>query len=335
MLNAPNTRGGHTTRSLEFRRDEARSKRTSECGVPGPDVAGMKFGLFAINYGTCADPDAAVAVAQHAEAVGFESVWSGEHFALPDPQPRGFSMPPTLPLLDPLVALTLIANETRTLKLGTGILILPLRNPVVLAKAVTSLDIVSRGRLIVGVGAGYIPEEFAAVGVALAERGARMDEYIRVLRTLWGSEQPRFSGRFVTLESVDAHPRPLQRPHPPLIVGGESGSALTRAVTLGNGWYGFSLDLAETKDCVAKLRQIAAERERPPELGQLELTVTPNGKLDRDTVTRYADLGITRLVLLPNPDVELTDRHRPVPLPQILANLDSVAERLIHAPGTS
>jgi probable F420-dependent oxidoreductase len=291
----------------------------------------MKFGLFAINYGTCADPDAAVAVAQHAEAVGFESVWSGEHFVLPDPQPPGFSMPPTLPLLDPLVALALIANETRTLKLGTGILILPLRNPVVLAKAVTSLDIVSHGRLIVGVGAGYVPEEFAAVGVALAERGARMDEYILALRTLWGSEPPRFNGRFVTLQDVDAHPRPLQRPYPLLVIGGESGPALTRAVTLGNGWYGFALDLAETKNCVAKLQQIARQRDRPAELGQLELMVTPNGRLDRTTVEQYAELGISRLVLLPNPEVELADRHRPVSLPQILANLNSVAERLIHA----
>jgi probable F420-dependent oxidoreductase len=291
----------------------------------------MKFGLFAISHGTCADPDAAVAVAQHAEAVGFESVWSGEHFVLPDPRPPGFSMPPTLPLLDPLVALALVASETRTLKLGTGILILPLRNPVALAKAVTTLDIVSRGRLIVGVGAGYIPEEFAAVGVAMEERGARMDEYIRVLRTLWGSEQPRFNGRFVTVRDVDAHPRPLQRPYPPLVIGGESEPALARAVTLGNGWYGFSLDLEETKDCIAKLQQIADTRERPAELGQLELMITPNGQLDRDTVEQYAELGISRLVLLPHPEVELADRHRPVPLPQIVANLDSVAERLIHA----
>jgi probable F420-dependent oxidoreductase len=291
----------------------------------------MKLGFFAINYGTCADPDAAVAVARHAEAVGFESVWTGEHFVLPDPRPRGFSMPPTLPLLDPLVALALVANETRTLNLGTGILILPLRNPVVLAKAVTSLDIVSHGRLIVGVGAGYIPGEFAAVGVPIAERGARMDEYIRVLRTLWGSHPPRFKGRFVTLQDVDAHPRPLQQPSPPLVIGGESGPALARAVTLGNGWYGFSLDVEETTDCVAKLQQIADQRERPAELGQLELMITPNGKLDRDTVEQYAELGISRLVLLPDPEVELADRHRPVPLAQILANLESVAERLIHA----
>ena len=290
----------------------------------------MRFGLFAINYGTCADPDAAVAVARHAEAVGFESVWSGEHFVLPDPRPRGFSMPPTLPLLDPLVALTLVASETRTLKLGTGILILPLRNPVVLAKAVASLDIVSRGRLLVGVGAGYIRQEFAALGVALEERGPRMDEFIRVLRALWSAAPPRFDGRFVTLADVDAHPRPWQAPHPPLIVGGEAPPALTRAVTQADGWYGFSLDLADTAECVARLRRIAAQRERPAELGELELSVTPSGKLDGEAVERYAELGVTRLILLPEPEVELGDRHLPVPLPRILDNLDAVAERLIH-----
>jgi probable F420-dependent oxidoreductase len=311
--------------------DELAARSRAGTGCQGRAITAMKFGLFAINYGTCADPDAAVAVAQHAEAVGFESVWAGEHFVLPDPRPPGFSMPPTLPLLDPLVALALVANETRTLKLGTGILILPLRNPVVLAKEVASLDLVSRGRLIVGVGAGYIPQEFAAVGVALAERGVRMDEYIRVLRTMWGSHPPRFHGQFLTVQDVDTHPRPLQDPYPPLVIGGESGPALRRAFTLGSGWYGFSLTVGEAKDCIGKLQTLANTRERPAELGELELAVTPNGKLDRDTVEQYAELGISRLVLLPEPEVELADRHRPVPLPRILANLDSVAERLIHA----
>src|SRR5206468_1157667 len=157
----------------------------------------MKFGLFAINYGTCGDPGVAVTVAKHAEAAGFESVWTGEHFVLPNRRPPGSSLPPTLPMLDPLIALTLIANETSRLRLGTGVLILPLRNPVVLAKALTSLDAVSGGRLIVGVGAGYIAEEFAAVGVSLHERGALMDDYLPALRALWESTPPRFEGRFV------------------------------------------------------------------------------------------------------------------------------------------
>ncbi|MFD0440317.1 TIGR03619 family F420-dependent LLM class oxidoreductase [Streptomyces chartreusis] len=289
----------------------------------------MRFGLFAINYGTCADPDAAVAVARHAESVGFESVWGAEHVVLPVSASLGSPLPATLPMLDPLVALTLVANETTELRLGTGILILPLHNPVVLAKGLASLDLVCDGRLLVGVGAGYIREEFAAVGVPFEQRGPRMDEYLRALRTLWGSRQPGFDGRFVAFRGIDAHPRPRQQPHPPLVIGGESQPALTRAVTQGNGWYGFSLDLVQTRQCVTRLRQIAERRERPAELGPLELTVTPRENLDRDTVEQYAELGVTRLVLLPNPGAGHAERHRPVPLSQITANLDTVAERLM------
>src|SRR5262249_31040444 len=125
----------------------------------------MKIGLFAINYGTCADPDAAVRVARHAEAAGFESVWTGEDIVLPDPPPTGFSMPPTLPFLDTVVALTLIAAHTTTIRVATGIIVLPLRSPAVLAKELASIDVISGGRLIAGFAAGYIPAEFDASGV--------------------------------------------------------------------------------------------------------------------------------------------------------------------------
>jgi alkanesulfonate monooxygenase SsuD/methylene tetrahydromethanopterin reductase-like flavin-dependent oxidoreductase (luciferase family) len=106
----------------------------------------MKFGMFAINYGTCADPDAAVQIAQHAEQAGFESVWSGEHIVLPDPARPGFSISPSLPFLDTTVALTLVAAHTRTIKVGSGIIVLPLRNPVILAKELASIDVVSGGQ---------------------------------------------------------------------------------------------------------------------------------------------------------------------------------------------
>jgi len=138
----------------------------------------VKLGLFAINYGTCADPELAVRAAQHAEAAGFESVWTGEHVALPDPAPRGFTMPPELPFLDTIVALTLVAAHTSTIKVASGIIVLPLRNPVILAKELASVDVVSKGRLIAGFGAGYVGQEFAAVGVPMAGRGERMDDYI-------------------------------------------------------------------------------------------------------------------------------------------------------------
>ena len=290
----------------------------------------MKFGLFAINYGTCADPEAAITVARHAEAAGFESVWTGEHLALPDPQPAGLVLPPTLPFLDTTVALTLVASHTRTVRIGTGIILLPLRNPVVLAKELASVDVVSRGRLIVGVGAGYIPEEFAAVGVPLAERGARMEEYIAALRALWTMDHPQFWGRFVTFRGIDAHPRPMQRPCPPIVVGAESRRALRRAAIAANGWYGFSLDLAETRRFVNTLRALTIEHERPAELGRLEITVTPSGPLTRSAVGQYEELGVDRLVLLPQPDAERAERHNPLRLEQILRNVDLVADHLLR-----
>ncbi|HEY3632437.1 MAG TPA: LLM class flavin-dependent oxidoreductase, partial [Jatrophihabitantaceae bacterium] len=127
----------------------------------------MKFGLFALNYGTCADPEAAVTVARHAEAAGFESVWTGEHVVLPDPAPSPRVFPPTLPFLDTTVALTLLAAHTTRIRVATGIIVLPLHNPVLLAKELASVDVVSGGRLTVGVAAGYMPAEFASVGVPM------------------------------------------------------------------------------------------------------------------------------------------------------------------------
>jgi probable F420-dependent oxidoreductase len=211
-------------------------------------------------------------------------VWTGEHVVLPDPPPAGFTIPPTVPFLDTTVALTLVATHTTTLKVASGLIILPFRNPVLLAKELASLDVVSNGRLIVGLGAGYVREEFAAVGVPLAERNERMDDYIAALRALWGMDRPLHRGQFVSIDGVNAYPRPVQRPGPPIVVGGESLAALCRAVTTAHGWYGFYLDVQETRGLVDKLRRLASEHERPAELGRLEITVTPRGALDRGTV---------------------------------------------------
>lgn len=289
----------------------------------------MKFGLFAINFGACADPDTAVKIAKHAEAAGFESVWTGEHVVLPDPQPSGFALPPTLPMLDSIVALTLVAVHTMTIKVASGIIVLPLRNPVVLAKELASVDVVAKGRLIVGVGAGYVAEEFAATGVPMANRGERMDDYIRALRALWSMEHPQHSGPFVSFAGVNAYPRPMQLPGPPIVVGGASPAALRRAITMANGWYGFNVDLPLARQCVEALHQTADKFERPSELGRLELTMTPIGTLNRTVVEQYEELGVDRLVLLPQPDADREHRHTPVPAEHIIRNIDSTATMLI------
>jgi len=284
----------------------------------------MKLGLFAINYGTCADPESAIEVARYAEAAGFESVWTGEHVALPNPPRAGFTIPSALHFLDTAVALTLVATHTTTLKVASGIIILPLRNPILLAKELASVDVVSNGRLIVGIGAGYVPEEFAAAGVPLAERNERTDDYIRALRALWTMERPHYRGRFVSIEGIDAHPRPVQPAGPPIVIGGESRAALRRAVTTADGWYGFYLDPAETGAAVEALRRTAEEHERATDLGRLEITVTPRGTIDRSSIEAYERLGVDRLVVLPQPDAEATDRHRLVPLDRIKRNIDGI-----------
>jgi probable F420-dependent oxidoreductase len=288
----------------------------------------MKLGLFALNYGTCADPETAVRVARHAEAAGFESVWTGEHLVLPDPRPDGFSMPPTLPFLDTVVTLTLLAARTTTIRLGTGLIVLPLHTPAVLAKQLASVDVLSGGRLIAGFGAGYLPVEFAASGVPMAARGARMDEYLAAITGLWTQQHPRYHGKLVSFEALDTHPRPAQRPGPPIVLGGEAPAALRRAVTTANGWYGFNLTPAETGSLTSALRRLATEHDRPAHLGRLELTVTPSGPVNKTTVNQYQHLGVDRLVLLPDPEAPRGQRHTPVPLDQILRNVDAAAAEL-------
>lgn len=287
----------------------------------------VKFGLFAINFGTCADPEVTVEVARAAEAAGFESVWSGEHLVLPDPRPPGGPFPSDLPLLDTTVALTLVAAHTTTLRVGSGIIVLPLRNPVVLAKELASLDVVSGGRLLAGFGVGYIDAEFQAVGVPRSERQNRMDEYLRALRALWTMPSPQYEGRFCSFSGIDARPRPMRAGGPPMIVGGEGPKAFARAVSMANGWYGFDPD--DLSGCLDGLRDAASAHERPEELGRLEITVTPTGPLDRAVVEHYAELGVDRLVVLPDPDAASADKHRPVPRDEILRNIERISTELI------
>jgi probable F420-dependent oxidoreductase len=258
----------------------------------------MKFGLFGINTGACSDPDVAARVAKTAEASGFDSVWTGEHVVLPDPQVAPSPAPPNMKFLDPAVSLAFLAAHTKTLLLATGIIILPQRNPVVLAKELASVDVLSKGRLIFGLGAGYLKPEFQALGAPFADRGKRTDEYIEAILALWTQEKPEYKGEYVAFGGIQAQPRPARKPHPPIVVGGMSPSGLRRAARYGNGWYGFALDLAATELALEGLRAAEQRFERSPALGRLEVTVTQPGAIDSDTVQRYAALGVDRLVLM-------------------------------------
>ena len=286
----------------------------------------MKIGLFAINYGTCGDPSVAVQVAQAAEAAGFESVWTGEHIVLPDPMLPSFPLAPETPMLDTIVSLTWIAAHTKRLRIASGIIVLPQRNPLLLAKELASVDVVSGGRLIIGVGAGWLEPEFNAFGVPMRGRGEKMDDILRAIRALWTMEKPEHHGPAASFGNVAAYPRPIQRPMPPVVIGGESPAALRRAVTMGNGWYGFGLTVEQTKQHVEGLRRAAAEHGRPAELGDLEVTVTPVGGFDRRNVEAYAAAGVHRLVVLPGLEASHAERHNPVPLNDILRNIGTVSE---------
>lgn len=258
----------------------------------------MKLGLFGINMNACSDPDTAAKVAHTAEAAGFESLWTGEHVVLPDPQVAPSPLPPLYPILDPAVALGFIAAHTKTIKLGTGIIILPQRNPLVLAKELASVDVLSKGRLIFGLGVGYLKPEFDALGIPFEHKGARAIDYLRAMQAIWSQPAPSYSGRFVSYSDVQARPQPVQ-PSIPIVIGGRSPEAFRRTIRYAHGWYGFALDEAATRDCLAGLAIAARDIERPAALGPLEISVTPAAALDRALVERYAELGVHRLIPFP------------------------------------
>jgi probable F420-dependent oxidoreductase len=249
----------------------------------------MRFGLYGLHRDRNVEPDVLVRRARLAEEAGFESLWVGDHIALP----VGEGNPPRL---EAMVALTYLAAVTSRVRLGVGLIVLPQRQPVLLAKQITSLDVLSGGRLTVGVGAGYVEPELQAMGVSLAERGVRTDEYLAAMRALWDAA-PSFTGRFVSFSGVVQHPSPVQRPHPPIIVGGHSAAAYRRALRHGNGWYGWGLNVEQTEKTLHALAETARNEQRPAALGELEITITPPGPPDLDTARRYADLGVHRLII--------------------------------------
>ncbi|MEU4562757.1 TIGR03619 family F420-dependent LLM class oxidoreductase [Actinoplanes sp. NPDC023936] len=249
----------------------------------------MKFGLYGLHRDRNVEPGVLARRARLAEEAGFESLWVGDHIALP----AGEGNPPRL---EALVALSYLAAVTSRVRLGVGLIVLPQRQPVLLAKQLTSLDVLSAGRLTVAVGAGYVEPELNAMGVSLAERGARTDEYLAAMRALWDAA-PAFTGRFVSFSGVVQHPSPVQRPHPPIVVGGHSTAAYRRAVRHGNGWYGWGLDVTGTERALRELAETTRGVQRPAGLGELEITITPPGPPDPDTARRYADLGVDRLII--------------------------------------
>ena len=272
----------------------------------------MKFGLHSVNLHGCAYPDAAAAIGRGAEAAGFESLWVADHVVLPDPPVPGRPMAPDQRLLDPIVALTFLAAHTTRIRLGTGVIILPQRQALVLAKQLASLDVLSNGRVIFGLGVGWCEPEMRAVGAPFAERGRVGDDYLAAMRAVWTQAKPSYKGPYVAFDGVQAMPRPVQAPTPPIVVGGRTRPAYRRAVMQAHGWYGFGLSVDETRKIVAELGAAGRTHSRPAELGRLEISVTPPGYdlPDKAMVDAYAAAGVDRLILRPRPEMGAAELTR-------------------------
>lgn len=251
-------------------------------------------------------PTTMPAIARRAEVLGFESVWMPEHLVFPTkieslyPYAKDGQPPinPATPLLDPLILLALIAGQTSRIRLGTNIYILPLRHPLTTARMAVTLDLISNGRLSFGVGAGWLREEFEAVGVPFDTRAGRMRECVRALHSLFHDDEPSFRGKYYEFGPVKFEPKPVQKPHPPLIFGGETEAALRRAADLGDGWYGVGHTPESAGARVRQLRSLLAERGRAD--APFEFTVSCGVPwVSRDLASAYAEAGVDRIVVLP------------------------------------
>lgn len=262
----------------------------------------MKFGLLFANTMGFAEPKGAAELAQAAESSGFDSLWTVEHVLWPSdytsayPYAEGGRMPGdhTSVIPDPLIWLTWVAAHTQTIKLATGILIVPQRNPAVLAKEVATLDALSGGRLVLGIGVGWLEEEFDALGVPFAQRGKRTDEYIAAMRALWAGEHVDFDGEFVHWSRVNSNPKPVGG-SVPIVVGGHSRKAAERAGYLGDGFVPGAGNIPELIDI---MRQTAIDAGR--DAAAIEVTAPHPGIFGDDpvgAVEEAAAWGIDRITV--------------------------------------
>lgn len=257
----------------------------------------MRFGVVGVGFTN--DAESAAALAEAAESVGVDSVWAVEHVVVPAdyrskyPYSASGRMPGPegAPIPDPLIWLTWIAASSTTLKVATGVLILPQRNPVLLAKEVATLDAMSGGRAILGVGIGWLREEFEAIGAPFDERATVIEEHVAALRTLWADDEPTFHGRWSNFDRALMKPKPANGSSVPIHIGGHSHAAARRAGRLGDGFYPTTSE-EELPALLAGMRTAALEAGRDPDA--IEVTV-PFAR-DAEQVKRLAELGVDRVL---------------------------------------
>lgn len=276
----------------------------------------MQFGVMFANTGHGASPDGAIRLAQAAEAGGFDTLWTVEHVVVPsgyesrypyDPSGKMAGGAEDFDLPDPLVWLTWVAAHTERIRLGTGILILPQRNPVITAKEVATIDHLSGGRMVLGVGVGWLAEEFAALSVPFVNRGDRLDEYVRVMRALWTEEQASFDGTYHRFERCILRPRPVHGTVP-IVIGGHTPRAARRAGRLGDGFFPGNASAREIADLLAVMRTAAEEAGRDPAAIQViaGAGAPPGEALDR-RLEALAEMGVHQAILPPYRPDQLSD----------------------------
>lgn len=270
----------------------------------------MKIGVMFANVMLFGTPDGARALAEAAEEAGIESLWTVEHVVVPEGYESPYPYSPsgkmpggeTSPIPDPLAWISFMAGLTSTVRLATGILILPQRNPVILAKECATIDVLSGGRLELGIGIGWLAEEFEAIGVPFDERVGRTEEYIAALRALW-SQDETFEGEFASFNRARSNPKPVQNGGIPIIVGGHTKAAARRAGRLGNGFFPARPD--NLQGLIDECRNAATEAGRDPD----SIEITTGGLPTVDFAKQLEDMGVSRLVT-PPPSFDPSDIKR-------------------------
>jgi len=264
----------------------------------------MKVGLMAVVFGRVKGMGVMKAFCSHAERLGFSTLWAPEHVILVDQyQSRypysahgKFPAPTDAPIADPFLTLCTLASVTERIRLGTAICLVPEHNPLVLAKVIATLDCLSEGRFTLGVGVGWLEEEFRALGISWERRAQRTREYIEAMRRLWSEPVSTYHGEFVNFENVRSNPKPPRGAALPVFFGGESGPALRRVAEYGNGWIGFNLTPAEAAAKIRRIEELLQANGRKH--SDVELAVSNSGKpITSDDLKRYRDAGVDEFVM--------------------------------------
>ena len=262
----------------------------------------MKFGLFSTFMSPMADRNMIKSFAMQAEEIGVDSLWLGEHvvvfdemeFPYPGSPDGKIPTPPGGGLLDTVATFGFLASITERLRFGTGISLISQRNPLYTAKEFATLDWLTDGRIDFGVGVGWCKEEVIASGYSWEDRGARSDEFLAMIKALWTQEQAEFSGEHFQLEPCRMDPKPVQKPHVPIFVGGHSKPALRRTAEYGDGWYGFQIGPGGTAKVIEELKPLLEQRGRS--MDDVEVVITPTSDAP-EAIEGFAEIGVTRLIL--------------------------------------